>query len=363
MQDSAGSGRKRFAGLKHGLSVLNKDLQMTFLEDVYDIAEYDLTKDMLEEWQEAFWLFDRDGDGSITAKEIGAVMRNLGQNPTDEEVRDLMHEVDIDGSGTIDFDEFLYMMAKKMRDTDSEEELRSAFRVFDRDKDGCISVTELRNIMGPLSEEEIQEMIGEVDKNEDGLISYESSFRLWCPTNEKYWENIEKEFQDKKRKHETNKSYSLWRILRLIPAHCRRIYRRIHRNDGDSPNPNNLPEGGSISLRGGSIIDPQSHHTSRKVPITRNYSEERNPTRSEKLPRIISTEQDETEERVNSESCCDDNAEASNSEVEIPPFSDNHIPWDALDHPNIYRTTPVRQYSEDRFQSKLQSKLHRGETT
>ena len=49
------------------------------------------------------------------------------------------------------------MMAKKMRDTDSEEELRSAFRVFDRDKDGCISVTELRNIMGPLSEEEVSQ--------------------------------------------------------------------------------------------------------------------------------------------------------------------------------------------------------------
>ena len=62
------------------------------------------------------------------------------------------------GSGTIDFDEFLYMMAKKMRDTDSEEELRSAFRVFDRDKDGQITVQELRSIMGPLSEEEVSEL-------------------------------------------------------------------------------------------------------------------------------------------------------------------------------------------------------------
>ncbi|XP_075257271.1 uncharacterized protein LOC142349530 isoform X2 [Convolutriloba macropyga] len=259
---AASRSRKRFAsGIKHGLSALNKDLQMTLLEDVYDIAEYDLTKDMLEEWQEAFWLFDRDGDGSITAKEIGAVMRNLGQNPTDEEVRDLMHEVDIDGSGTIDFDEFLYMMAKKMRDTDSEEELRSAFRVFDRDKDGCISVSELRNIMGPLGEEEIQEIIKEADKNNDGLISYESSFRLWCPTNEKYWENIAKEFQDKKRKHETNKSYSLWRVLRVIPSNFRKMYQRVCNGStatsGENPSlslndPDNNQQDGCVNCNQGS---------------------------------------------------------------------------------------------------------------
>jgi len=41
-----------------------------------------------------------------------------------------------EGNGTIDFDEFLNMMAKKMKETDSEEELREAFRVFDKDGNG-----------------------------------------------------------------------------------------------------------------------------------------------------------------------------------------------------------------------------------
>lgn len=36
------------------------------------------------------------------------------------------------GNGTIDFEEFLHMMAKKIKDTDSEDELREAFRVFDK---------------------------------------------------------------------------------------------------------------------------------------------------------------------------------------------------------------------------------------
>ena len=74
-------------------------------------------------------LFDRDGDGSITVEEIGVVMKSLGQHPTNHELTEMIKEVDIDGSHTIDFNEFLYMMAKKMRDTDSEEELRSAFKV------------------------------------------------------------------------------------------------------------------------------------------------------------------------------------------------------------------------------------------
>jgi calmodulin len=48
------------------------------------------------------------------------------------------------GNGTIDFPEFLTMMARKMKDTDSEEEIREAFRVFDKDGNGFISAAELR---------------------------------------------------------------------------------------------------------------------------------------------------------------------------------------------------------------------------
>uniref|UniRef100_A0A8C0HJ80 Calmodulin 1 n=1 Tax=Buteo japonicus TaxID=224669 RepID=A0A8C0HJ80_9AVES len=80
---------------------------------------------------EAFSLFDKDGDGTITTKELGTVMRSLGQNPTEAELQDMINEVDADGNGTIDFPEFLTMMARKMKDTDSEEEIREAFRKAD----------------------------------------------------------------------------------------------------------------------------------------------------------------------------------------------------------------------------------------
>jgi Ca2+-binding EF-hand superfamily protein len=93
-----------------------------------------------------------DGDGTITTLELGTVMRSLGQNPTEGELQDMINEVDADGNGTIDFNEFLAMMAKKFQDTDSEEEIRQAFTVFDKDGNGTISVTELQQVMRSLGE-------------------------------------------------------------------------------------------------------------------------------------------------------------------------------------------------------------------
>lgn len=50
------------------------------------------------EFKEAFSLFDKDGDGTITTKELGTVMRSLGQNPTEAELQDMINEVDADGT-------------------------------------------------------------------------------------------------------------------------------------------------------------------------------------------------------------------------------------------------------------------------
>ena len=81
------------------------------------------------------------------------------------------------GNGTIDFPEFLTMMARKMKDTDSEEEIKEAFRVFDKDGNGFISAAELRHVMTNLGEkltdEEVDEMIREADVDGDGQVNYD----------------------------------------------------------------------------------------------------------------------------------------------------------------------------------------------
>merc|ERR1712066_747416 len=92
------------------------------------------------------------GDGTITTKELGTVMRSLGQNPTEAELQDMINEVDADGTGKIDFPEFLSLVARKMKDTDTEEEMVEAFKVFDKDGSGMISAAEIRHIMSNLGE-------------------------------------------------------------------------------------------------------------------------------------------------------------------------------------------------------------------
>ncbi|KAH7529298.1 hypothetical protein FEM48_Zijuj05G0169700 [Ziziphus jujuba var. spinosa] len=225
-----------------------------------------LTEEQIAEFKEAFSLFDKDGDGiiyiyilyvfyfdfplplialfclnyfcCITTKELGTVMRSLGQNPTEAELQDMINEVDADQNGTIDFSEFLNLMARKMKaslisacmfqdlsvkliagqnsykvqviwfigseavglfgvemlawgcecfsgkgkDTDSEEELREAFKVFDKDQNGFISAAELRHVMTNLGEkltdEEVEEMIREADVDGDGQVNYEEFVRM-----------------------------------------------------------------------------------------------------------------------------------------------------------------------------------------
>ncbi|RMZ18881.1 hypothetical protein D0859_17133 [Hortaea werneckii] len=144
-----------------------------------------LTEEQVSEFKEAFSLFDKDGDGQITTKELGTVMRSLGQNPSESELQDMINEVDADNNGTIDFPEFLTMMARKMKDTDSEEEIREAFKVFDRDNNGFISAAELRHVMTSIGEkltdDEVDEMIREADQDGDGRIDCTSSLSLFLP--------------------------------------------------------------------------------------------------------------------------------------------------------------------------------------
>jgi len=136
-----------------------------------------LSEEQISEFKEAFSLFDKDGDGTITTRELGTVMRSLGQNPTEAELQDMINEVDADGNGTIDFPEFLTMMAHKARDTDTEEENREAFKVYDRNGDGFISHAELAHVMTNLGEKltdaEVDEMMREADLNGDGRIDFQ----------------------------------------------------------------------------------------------------------------------------------------------------------------------------------------------
>ena len=132
-----------------------------------------LQEEKVTECKEVFDLFDKDKDGSITTKELGDVMRALGANPTQAELQEMINEVDQDGSGKIEFKEFLDLFAKKMKDPD---------KIFDKDGNGVISANELRHVMTTLgerlTEEEADEMIREADIDGDGFINYHEFVKI-----------------------------------------------------------------------------------------------------------------------------------------------------------------------------------------
>ena len=91
-----------------------------------------LTEQQIEEFQEVFNLFDKDGGGSISNSELGIVMRTLGQNPTESEIEVMIKAVDEDGNGEINFQEFCGLMVKQMEANEPAEELVEVFKLFDK---------------------------------------------------------------------------------------------------------------------------------------------------------------------------------------------------------------------------------------
>ena len=133
----------------------------------------DLTDEQLIEFREAFEAFDK-GNGSITVRELGTVMRSLGQNLSEAEIKEMIDIVDEDKNGTIDFQEFLNLMARKMKIAGKEEELIDAFNILDKDGSGKISKYELRYIIMSIEPkikgEEIEDIIKLIGIDEEGNI-------------------------------------------------------------------------------------------------------------------------------------------------------------------------------------------------
>lgn len=134
-----------------------------------------LTEAQVDEFQEAFGLFDKDGNGCISIEELGVVLTALGRAPTQDELKAMIGEADEDGSGQIEFPEFLKLMAAKLHDMDSVEELQEAFSVFDRDKTGHVTASELKHVMNSLGEnvsnQDVEDMMKEADMDGDGELS------------------------------------------------------------------------------------------------------------------------------------------------------------------------------------------------
>lgn len=141
-----------------------------------------MNESQIADFRMAFNLFDKEGKGEIPTSQLGMVMKNLGHNLKPEQLQECIEAVDGDGSGFIDFDEFLALMAKKTKEAEDEQELREAFRVFDKNNRGVIDVNDLKIIFNALDpdmpDEEIDQIITEVDEDGSGTVDFEEFLKL-----------------------------------------------------------------------------------------------------------------------------------------------------------------------------------------
>ncbi|CAL1602113.1 unnamed protein product [Knipowitschia caucasica] len=144
----------------------------------------DLRPEEMEELREAFREFDKDKDGFISCKDLGECMRTMGYMPTEMELIELSQQI---CGGRVDFEDFVELMGPKMlaetADMIGVKELRDAFKEFDSDGDGQISLGELREAMKKLMGEqlhhrEIDEILRDVDLNGDGEVDFEEFVRM-----------------------------------------------------------------------------------------------------------------------------------------------------------------------------------------
>lgn len=141
-----------------------------------------LSEEQIADFKESFSLFDKDGDGVIKISELPLLIRSLNQNPTNQEIKEWISEIDPESTGILDFPEFISLMARKMKDVNPEEELLEAFQTLDKEKNGHISTTQLKHMVMNMGEvftdDEAEQMIREADPEGTLQVKYEDFIKL-----------------------------------------------------------------------------------------------------------------------------------------------------------------------------------------
>ncbi|XP_039277191.1 troponin C, isoallergen Bla g 6.0101 isoform X3 [Nilaparvata lugens] len=141
----------------------------------------DLTKDQVSLLQKAFNAFDHDKKGYISCDMVGTILEMLGHKQTQSSLIDIIEQVDVDGSGELEFEEFCELASKFLVEEEDaeamEQELREAFRLYDKEGNGYITTDVLREILTELdpniSDDDLDMMIEEIDSDGSGTVDFE----------------------------------------------------------------------------------------------------------------------------------------------------------------------------------------------
>ncbi|KFO27794.1 Centrin-3 [Fukomys damarensis] len=137
----------------------------------------ELTEEQKQEIKDAFELFDTDKDEAIDYHELKVAMRALGFDVKKADVLKILKDYDREATGKITFEDFNEVVTDWILERDPHEEILKAFKLFDDDDSGKISLRNLRRVARELgenmSDEELRAMIEEFDKDGDGEINQE----------------------------------------------------------------------------------------------------------------------------------------------------------------------------------------------
>ncbi|MBA0854922.1 hypothetical protein Goshw_006723 [Gossypium schwendimanii] len=130
------------------------------------------------EFKKVFQMFDKNGDGRISKEELNESLKKLGIFISDDELTQMIEKIDVNGDNNVDIEEFRELYQSFMNDKDEEEDILEAFKVFDQNGDGYISVDELMSILVSLglkqgkTIEDCKKMIMKVDVDGDGKVNF-----------------------------------------------------------------------------------------------------------------------------------------------------------------------------------------------
>jgi len=144
----------------------------------------DLDKEQLETLKKAFQGFAQGRD-FITPDTVGTILRMLGQQYNADTLKELIADIDEDGSGQIEFNEFVTLAARFMNEEDEEalaKELKEAFRLYDKQGQGFIPTSCLREILkeldDSLNESTLDGIIAEIDEDGSGTVDFDEFMQM-----------------------------------------------------------------------------------------------------------------------------------------------------------------------------------------
>ena len=134
----------------------------------------DIPDDLMNQYRDAFKLFDKNGDGVIDIHEFGDVTKSIGMSQSEEGLKSMIDT--IGSKGEVTFSQFLSVMTGKMKNVDTKNEVLRAFKVLDAEHLGKISETDLRHkirvFYSGMEDADIDALIADAKPDAEGMINY-----------------------------------------------------------------------------------------------------------------------------------------------------------------------------------------------